>query len=291
MHGSLRFPPSVRSWAAGACARLRPITSRQTFPPTQLVVPEPVTFRASDGVEVHGQLFRRPGTGRRDRARQSSTCTAADRGRCCSAGTIAGNTRTTTASISTREPRLHRAVGRLSPERRLRPGLSSFRSAPARAAHPSTSTSWPRALSCRSGPTSIRGASASGAPRTAATSRRSRSAATPTSSPRASTSTASTIGLPAINPTQLAHAIVGDGLTEADLRQALKVEFESSPISAVATWKSPVLLIHGDDDRTVDFRQTIDLGGGSRRKASRSRSWSCPTMCTIPCCGGTGRRR
>ncbi len=65
--------------------------------------------------------------------------------------------------------------------------------------------------------------------------------------------------LPAINPTQLAHALVGDGITEADLKQSLKVEFESSPISAVATWKSPVLLVHGDDDRTVDFRQTIDL--------------------------------
>src|ERR1700731_403274 len=58
----------------------------------------------------------------------------------------------------------------------------------------------------------------------------------------------------------MAHALVGDGLSEADLRQALKVEFESSPISAVATWKSPVLLIHGDDDRTVDFHQTVDLG-------------------------------
>jgi dipeptidyl aminopeptidase/acylaminoacyl peptidase len=66
--------------------------------------------------------------------------------------------------------------------------------------------------------------------------------------------------LPAVNPTLLAHAMVGDGLTEIDLRQALKVEYESSPISAVGTWKSPVLLIHGDDDRTVDFRQTIDLG-------------------------------
>jgi dipeptidyl aminopeptidase/acylaminoacyl peptidase len=66
--------------------------------------------------------------------------------------------------------------------------------------------------------------------------------------------------LPAVNPAQLAHALVGDGLSEADLRQALKVEFDSSPISAVATWKSPVLLIHGDDDRTVDFHQTVDLG-------------------------------
>jgi dipeptidyl aminopeptidase/acylaminoacyl peptidase len=65
--------------------------------------------------------------------------------------------------------------------------------------------------------------------------------------------------LAAINTTQLAHALVGDGLTEEDLRRALKVQFESSPIAAVPTWKSPVLLIHGDDDRTVEFRQSIDL--------------------------------
>jgi dipeptidyl aminopeptidase/acylaminoacyl peptidase len=65
--------------------------------------------------------------------------------------------------------------------------------------------------------------------------------------------------LPAINTTDLAHALVGDGITEAELRQALKVQFESSPISAVPTWKSPVLLIHGDDDRIVEFRQSIDL--------------------------------
>jgi dipeptidyl aminopeptidase/acylaminoacyl peptidase len=63
----------------------------------------------------------------------------------------------------------------------------------------------------------------------------------------------------AINTTQLAHALVGDGMTEPDLKQALKVQFESSPIAAVPTWTSPVLLIHGDADPTVDFRQTIDL--------------------------------
>jgi dipeptidyl aminopeptidase/acylaminoacyl peptidase len=65
--------------------------------------------------------------------------------------------------------------------------------------------------------------------------------------------------LPAINPDLMAHALVGDGITDADLRQALKVQFESSPIAAVSTWKSPVLLIHGDDDRIVEFRQSIDL--------------------------------
>ena len=65
--------------------------------------------------------------------------------------------------------------------------------------------------------------------------------------------------IPAVNPELLARAIVGDGISEADYRQTLKVAYESSPIASVATWKSPVLLIHGDDDRNVQFHQTVDL--------------------------------
>jgi len=34
---------------------------------------------------------------------------------------------------------------------------------------------------------------------------------------------------------------------------------ESSPVAAVNSWKSPVLFIHGDDDRNVMFAQTVDL--------------------------------
>ncbi|MBI4478183.1 MAG: prolyl oligopeptidase family serine peptidase, partial [Acidobacteria bacterium] len=75
--------------------------------------------------------------------------------------------------------------------------------------------------------------------------------------------------LQAVNTTQLARAIVGDGIVEADLKQALKVAFESSPIAAVPAWKSPVLLIHGDDDRTVDFHQTVDLARRLREKRVR----------------------
>lgn len=56
-----------------------------------------------------------------------------------------------------------------------------------------------------------------------------------------------------------AAAVVGDGLAEEDLRRALRVAWESSPVSSVATWRSPVLLLHGDDDRNVEFGQTIDL--------------------------------
>ncbi len=38
-----------------------------------------------------------------------------------------------------------------------------------------------------------------------------------------------------------------------------KVPFDSSPVAFVDTWKSPVFFIHGDDDRNVDFSQTVDL--------------------------------
>ena len=65
--------------------------------------------------------------------------------------------------------------------------------------------------------------------------------------------------IPILTPDQLTRAMVGDGITESDLKQALKIAYESSPISTVSTWKSPVLFIHGDDDRLVNFRQTIDL--------------------------------
>jgi dipeptidyl aminopeptidase/acylaminoacyl peptidase len=63
----------------------------------------------------------------------------------------------------------------------------------------------------------------------------------------------------AMNVELLTAGIVGDGLTEADVRQALKVAWDSSPVSAVPTWRSPVLFIHGDDDRNVRFEQTTDL--------------------------------
>ena len=37
------------------------------------------------------------------------------------------------------------------------------------------------------------------------------------------------------------------------------VSYQSSAISAIDKWKSPVLLIHGDDDRNVNFSQTVGL--------------------------------
>ncbi len=39
----------------------------------------------------------------------------------------------------------------------------------------------------------------------------------------------------------------------------VKLAHDSSPVAAVDTWRSPVLFIHGDDDRNVFFAQTVDL--------------------------------
>ena len=44
-----------------------------------------------------------------------------------------------------------------------------------------------------------------------------------------------------------------------DAKRALDVAWQSSPVSAVSKWRSPVLLIQGDDDRNVRFHQTVDL--------------------------------
>jgi dipeptidyl aminopeptidase/acylaminoacyl peptidase len=44
-----------------------------------------------------------------------------------------------------------------------------------------------------------------------------------------------------------------------DADSAVATAWHSSPVSSVANWRSPVLLIHGDDDRNVRFSQSTDL--------------------------------
>ncbi len=45
-----------------------------------------------------------------------------------------------------------------------------------------------------------------------------------------------------------------------------RVAFESSPMSSIKTWRSPVLLIQGDDDRNVPFAETVQLAEALRRQ-------------------------
>lgn len=44
-----------------------------------------------------------------------------------------------------------------------------------------------------------------------------------------------------------------------DFEQALQTAWESSPLADLESWSSPVLFIHGDNDRNVQVVQTVDL--------------------------------
>jgi dipeptidyl aminopeptidase/acylaminoacyl peptidase len=44
-----------------------------------------------------------------------------------------------------------------------------------------------------------------------------------------------------------------------DLDKALKTAWLSSPVPYMRNWKSPVLIIHADDDRNVRFNESVDL--------------------------------
>ncbi len=44
-----------------------------------------------------------------------------------------------------------------------------------------------------------------------------------------------------------------------DYSKAVKVAWESSPVSSINSWTSPVMIIHADEDRNVRFNQSVDL--------------------------------
>jgi dipeptidyl aminopeptidase/acylaminoacyl peptidase len=59
------------------------------------------------------------------------------------------------------------------------------------------------------------------------------------------------------------RVVLGEEGRDAD---AARLAFASSPMADVKTWRSPVLLIHGDDDRNVPFRQSVDLAEALRER-------------------------
>ncbi len=42
--------------------------------------------------------------------------------------------------------------------------------------------------------------------------------------------------------------------------------FQSSPLNFIEGWRSPVLLVHGDDDRNVSFVETVTLAEALRKQ-------------------------
>jgi len=53
---------------------------------------------------------------------------------------------------------------------------------------------------------------------------------------------------------------------DAEREDAAHKAFEASPMASIKTWRSPVLLIHGDDDRNVSFSETVALVGALRQQ-------------------------
>jgi dipeptidyl aminopeptidase/acylaminoacyl peptidase len=50
--------------------------------------------------------------------------------------------------------------------------------------------------------------------------------------------------------------------------QAARVAWESSPLASVKGWRSPVLLMQGDDDRNVQFSETVRLANALRAQGT-----------------------
>jgi dipeptidyl aminopeptidase/acylaminoacyl peptidase len=56
------------------------------------------------------------------------------------------------------------------------------------------------------------------------------------------------------------------GPSEAERERTRQLAFRSSPVADIDSWESPVLIIHGDDDRNVPFEASIDLVARLREK-------------------------
>lgn len=46
---------------------------------------------------------------------------------------------------------------------------------------------------------------------------------------------------------------------QSEVEAMARIVWDASPVSSIPTWRSPVLMIHADDDRNVRFAQTVDL--------------------------------
>src|SRR5690348_4230798 len=55
-------------------------------------------------------------------------------------------------------------------------------------------------------------------------------------------------------------------LTAAEREEVRLVARRSSPLGNVDTWRSPVIFVHGDDDRNVMFNQTVALVSELRKR-------------------------
>ncbi len=53
---------------------------------------------------------------------------------------------------------------------------------------------------------------------------------------------------------------------EVEHPEFARMAYAASPMNDLDTWRSPVLIIHGDDDRNVPFSESVDLAEGLRKR-------------------------
>jgi len=83
---------------------------------------------------------------------------------------------------------------------------------------------------------------------------------------RASTLFAAGVDFHGVHNWLLEFGEFSPGLDPQKVKDFERKAFESSPMAFISTWRSPVLLIQGDDDRDVAFSETIQLAEALRKQ-------------------------
>lgn len=83
---------------------------------------------------------------------------------------------------------------------------------------------------------------------------------------RASDMFAAGVDLHGVHDWNLEMDIWNPSYDETVTQEARRLAWNSSPLSSVKTWRSPVLLMQGDDDRNVQFSQTVRLANALRQQ-------------------------
>ena len=229
---AIRLSPQLSRYPAEARAGLVSIACRPIFHPRSLSHRNWFRSAQATAWKLTDNCLGLPAAKRGNRP--SSTFTAAARVRCCLAGIIDGNTRTTTEPINIWRAGASSCSRWTTGSASGMARRSSFQTTRLNVAPPSIATSLRPDVICSRVRTwilrriGIWGASLGGYLTALALGRNSDVFAAGVDMHGVHDR------LPAVSPDQLARAMVGDGITESDLRQALKVAYESSPISAVA---------------------------------------------------------
>jgi dipeptidyl aminopeptidase/acylaminoacyl peptidase len=247
--------PTVMPLDGGAARALAQDLVPADFPTAQLVTPRQVTFRASDGTTVHGQLFERPG---RQAGRKPAVIYV--HGGPPRQMLLAWHYSDYYSNAYAMNQYLaHRGFVVLSVNYRLGIGYGYEFHQPANAGARGAA----EYLDVQAAARYLRGLPQVDAERIGIYGGSYGGFLTAMALARNSDLFAAGVDLHGVHDWTSERArglLARERYEEApDLAHALQVAWESSPISSMATWRSPVLIIHGDDDRNVRFSQSTDL--------------------------------